>query len=90
MGMSSNIELGKKYYICHACHKGVMERDDRRYCCLVCGTVVHLYSYTSYRPNFCKECHSQNIAVRFTGKDFESYECASCGTMIVTNMTHRI
>jgi len=90
MGMRSNPKLGEKYYLCHVCKKGAMERDGRRYSCIVCDAVVHLYAYSSYRPGLCKECGSHDINTRNTGKDFESYECNNCGVMIVTNMTHRI
>ena len=90
MGMRSNPELGKKYYLCHVCNRGAMERDGRRYSCLNCSAVVLLYPYSTYRPSVCNKCGSHDINTRSTGKDFESYECADCEAMIVTDMTHRI
>ena len=90
MGIRSNPELGKKHYRCHECKKGSMEREGRRYYCLNCPAVVLLYPYNLYKPRECKECGSTDIQTRTTGKDFESYQCGSCDTMIVTDMTHRI
>lgn len=90
MGMRSNPEMGKKHYLCHACGKGSMERDGRMYSCLVCGEVVLLHNYTGYRPSRCDNCGCTEIHARKTGKDFENYECADCGAMIVFNMTHRV
>ena len=95
MGLRSNPELGKKYYLCHSCKKGAMElhpgTSPKTYNCLACGAVVMVYPTKPTRPSHCANCGVDfDIITKTTGKDFESWECGNCDAMIVYNMTHRI